>query len=404
MPAYTLFGQRWDYGDAIANVTWAVDSTIPSFFTSDIANAFLSWSTYANISFQRVAPGAGAEITFSNASIDGASNVLAWASTSYTLGRDPEYVRGSVRFDADEGWRVSGNDVQSARGVDFYLVALHEIGHAIGIDHSTAAKMVMNPTINTNLYGLTQHDIQAAQAVYGSRMGAPAFDAATGFSASPTPAAIPISPPTGASIPSTPVVPTAVSPPLEDLTDPVFRFYDTNTQDHFYTASAVERDQIMRTIPHYAYEGVAFEVPDDGAGTIDVFRFYNTATQAHFFTSSEAERDQVIRTLPTYQYEGVAFQAFASAAGTPDALVLDRFFNTQSKMHHYSNGSESIGILAGKAGPGWVLEGPSFIVAQIGSDGRPAEAVHEDGVYEAGPPASLNPFDHHDTYEGVLLI
>jgi hypothetical protein len=406
MPAFTLFGPRWDYGAAVANVTWAVDSTVPSFFIAEIMDAFASWSAYANINFQRVAPGAGAEITFGNASIDGASNTLGWASSSYTTGGGrQEYVRSTVRFDADEGWRVVGSDVETARsGIDLYLVALHEIGHSIGIDHSTAAAMVMNPSISADrLFGLTQHDIQAVQAIYGARVGAPSFDAGTGFSPSATP---PVAPPTAPVAPTSPTGTTPSSTPLEDLTDPVFRFYDTRTQDHFYTASAAERDLILRTIPHYQYEGIAFETPDDGPGTVDVFRFFNTATQAHFFTTNEAERDQVMRTLPTFQYEGVAFQAYATAAGNPDALVLDRFYNTQSNMHHYSNGGETAWILAGNAGPGWRLEGPSFVMARVGSDGRLVmqEGVHEDGVYEAGSPASLNPFEHHDPFEGALLV
>lgn len=389
----------------MASVTWAVDSTIPGYFLSEISQAFESWSRYANISFQRVASAPGAEIMFTHSAIDGSSNILAQASSRYV---GNEYRSSTVTFDANEGWRVDGDQVETARGtVDLYMVALHEIGHSIGINHTSGTPMIMNPSISLNqIHDLTINDIQAAQAIYGARAGAPAFDTNTGFNVAgsvvpPTtiaPPTVPIIPTLVASAPEAPTPPTAPTGPLEDTTDPVYRFFDTKTGDHFYTASTGERDSIIKNIAHYQYEGVAFETPDDGIGTVDVFRFYNTATDAHFFTSSVGERDQVIRTLPTFQYEGVAFQAYESGSHA-DAVVLDRFYNTATSMHHYSTGGETAGIVAGNAGPNWKLEGKSFVMATVGSDGH--ANLLEDSVYEEG---SIG-FDmsHHDAFEGIFV-
>jgi hypothetical protein len=143
----------------------------------------------------------------------------------------------------------------------------------------------------------------------------------------------------------------------------VHRFYDTKTGDHFYTTSAAEKAQILKTLPHYIYEGVAWSTPEKSAATLDVHRFYDTANQGHFYTTSVGERDFVVSTLKNYLYEGVAFQAFKNVEADPDAIVLDRFYNTDKKVHHYSpDAGETAWIKAGHAGPGWQSEGPGFIV------------------------------------------
>ena len=67
---------------------------------------------------------------------------------------------------------------------------------------------------------------------------------------------------------------------------------------------------------------------------------------------------------PGQVYEGVAFQAYASpAAGGPGAVTLERFYNTQSGVHHFAASQGEIdGIHAGAAGPGWVDEGKGLTV------------------------------------------
>ena len=50
------------------------------------------------------------------------------------------------------------------------------------------------------------------------------------------------------------------------------------------------------------------------ASRTSVYRFYNSKTGAHFYTGSAAERDFVIRTLPDFKYESVAFYAMSGQA------------------------------------------------------------------------------------------
>ena len=97
---------------------------------------------------------------------------------------------------------------------------------------------------------------------------------------------------------------------------PVFRFFNTATGTHFYTNKIEERDYVVATWPQFAYEGPAFyAMPAAGSdGRIELFRFFNTRTGAHFYTASTAERDSVRATLPQFTFEGVAFFVYAASS------------------------------------------------------------------------------------------
>jgi len=110
---------------------------------------------------------------------------------------------------------------------------------------------------------------------------------------------------------------------------PVFRFFNTATGTHFYTNKMAERDYVVATWPQFAFEGPAFyAMPGAGAdGRIELFRFFNTSTGAHFYTASTAERDSVLATLPQFNYEGVAFFVYAAAGDpTPPAVAVSDAF------------------------------------------------------------------------------
>ncbi|WP_062111611.1 family 16 glycosylhydrolase [Aureimonas sp. AU40] len=89
----------------------------------------------------------------------------------------------------------------------------------------------------------------------------------------------------------------------------VFRFFNKTTGAHFYTANVAERDQVIRTLANFDYEGVAYKAYASGENGAheELYRFYNKQTDAHFYTANEAERDAIIHTLPSYSYEGVAY-------------------------------------------------------------------------------------------------
>jgi Matrixin/Putative peptidoglycan binding domain len=70
--------------------------------------------------------------------------------------------------DSENTWSIGA----AAGAFDVESIALHEIGHLIGLDHTTVAGAVIWPSIgaNTLLQRLTQDDIDGAQKLYGKRI------------------------------------------------------------------------------------------------------------------------------------------------------------------------------------------------------------------------------------------
>lgn len=114
----------------------------------------------------------------------------------------------------------------------------------------------------------------------------------------------------------------------------VYRFFNTITDTHFYTASETERD-IVIGIPQFQFEGTAFFAEEEQVdGTAPVYRFFNLATGTHFYTISEEERQSVQENLPQFQFEGIAY--YANTEPTGDSIPLFRSFNTETSAHFYT--------------------------------------------------------------------
>ncbi|KQO66347.1 hypothetical protein ASF20_21315 [Methylobacterium sp. Leaf88] len=154
---------------------------------------------------------------------------------------------------------------------------------------------------------------------------------------------------------------TALTLNVDHTQEATFRFFDTKSGGHLFTASADEAAQVRDSMPSFVQEGIAWTTPDNGTDTVDVFRFYDTKTGDHFFTTSVSERDGLIQGGTSYHYEGVAFEAFANE-GSSGTAAVERFFNVQTGQHHYALAEEADGIRHGSAGGGWVDEGKAFVV------------------------------------------
>jgi hypothetical protein len=168
MVDYLLEGPKWGasgLGAAGGVVTWAIDATVSASFLSDITAAFADWSIYGNIQFSRVASTASSMIDFTCGAIDGHDNVLAQTTYYYS---GSAMMSATVEMDSGEDWYISNGHGVSYDGLSFFVVALHEIGHAIGLDHYNAAPAVMNAYINPSVTDLRTSDIDGVRALYGT--------------------------------------------------------------------------------------------------------------------------------------------------------------------------------------------------------------------------------------------
>lgn len=93
--------------------------------------------------------------------------VLAHA---YTPGTEPfngagGTIRGDVHFNTAYTWVDNPN--ASSSQYDFYTVALHEIGHALGLGHSDVTTSVMYSCYGGGRRTLHADDIAGMQTIYG---------------------------------------------------------------------------------------------------------------------------------------------------------------------------------------------------------------------------------------------
>lgn len=145
---------------------------------------------------------------------------------------------------------------------------------------------------------------------------------------------------------------------------PVYRFYNSRQAVHFYTASAVEKQNVIDHLSStYHFEGVAYTInTGNPANNKPLYRFFNTKTGVHFYTASESEKANTIANLSsTFNYEGVAYNVCVSPP--TGSKTVFRFYNMKQGVHFYTaDTAEKDKTIAGLSNT-YKFEGPSFYLA-----------------------------------------
>ena len=127
-------------------------------------------------------------------------------------------------------------------------------------------------------------------------------------------------------------------------TQAMYRLYNPNSGEHFYTASTVERDAVIAA--GWNDEGVGWTAPTSG---IQVYRLYNSYAGEHHYTTSAEERDMLVSVGWTWE-EGGWFSDINQSVPLYRAYNPNAFANN----HHYTTDwGEFVTLL----GLGWQDEG-----------------------------------------------
>lgn len=164
-----------DDGGSNSGYIMPIDSFMPDGAKHQIELAFSTWASYANITFNEVpdgggsfgdsADGAAGDIRIGGHWFDGSGSTLAHG---YYPPENGGTKAGDIHFDIDENWVIGF----AGKGYDIFTVALHEIGHAIGLGHSGDNQARMRPGYTETFSGLGTDDIAGVVALYGEKQEA----------------------------------------------------------------------------------------------------------------------------------------------------------------------------------------------------------------------------------------
>ena len=130
--------------------------------------------------------------------------------------------------------------------------------------------------------------------------------------------------------------PAVATPAADPIT--VYRFFDTSNGTHFYTADPAEAALVLRNRPDLVADGAGLRALNPAANdpaAAPVFRFFDVSTGTHFFTASAAERDTIIKTRADLQFEpsSIFYEHLEFQSG--DTAVY-RFFDSVHGTHFYT--------------------------------------------------------------------
>lgn len=177
---WSLMGTGVAINEGVPELSTALSAFMPAGFKTQLINAFNAWSAVADITFVEVAdggeafnaPGTSGDIRIGGHALDGAGGTLAHG---YAPPANGLTAAGDIHFDTADTWKIGFGGV----GFDIFQVAAHEIGHAIGLDHTGVANSLLNPFYTEAFTGLQADDIAGAQFLYGTALPSSVPDSGT---------------------------------------------------------------------------------------------------------------------------------------------------------------------------------------------------------------------------------
>jgi hypothetical protein len=139
-------------------------------------------------------------------------------------------------------------------------------------------------------------------------------------------------------------------------TTPVYRLYNESTKKHLFTSDKAERDSLLSmtstigaiSSPAWNDEGISYHAYTSSSAeqSTPLYRFYNTKTDSHFYTSSEVEKNTVLL-LPDYKFEAIAYYVGGPAEGSTGSgttINLTANADTPSAVSPAANTLGTVGV------------------------------------------------------------
>ncbi|XP_019266103.1 PREDICTED: metalloendoproteinase 3-MMP-like [Nicotiana attenuata] len=164
---------RWPPSKTNLKYAFLPENQLTDTVKAAFGRAFDKWSEVTPLSFRETGSYRTADIRIEflvgdhgdGNPFDGPMKILAHAFSPPT---------GFFHLDGEENWVVDGEFLKEPllriSGVDLESVAVHEIGHLLGLDHSSKKEAIMFPTLSAGArkVELSSDDIEGVQMLYGS--------------------------------------------------------------------------------------------------------------------------------------------------------------------------------------------------------------------------------------------
>lgn len=157
----------------------------------------------------------------------------------------------------------------------------------------------------------------------------------------------------------------------EDKVAAMYRFYNPNSGEHFYTANEAEAENLAKV--RWVFEGIGWFSLDQGQ---DVYRLYNPNAGDHHYTLDAAERDALVQA--GWKYEGVSWKSTGK-------ISLYRLYNPNAKAagsHHYT---PSEGERDSLVASGWKFEGVAWNAIEKGLTVDEIKAIQKEQEAKTQP-------------------
>lgn len=131
----------------------------------------------------------------------------------------------------------------------------------------------------------------------------------------------------------------------------MYRVYNPNSGEHFYTANAGEKNHLVNI--GWIYEGIGWNAPK--TSDYPVYRLYNGNGGEHHYTMNKAEKDMLVRA--GWKYEGIGWYSADPKDSNSIPLLREYNPNAFANNHNYTTSKPEHNWLISL---GWKDEGKAW--------------------------------------------
>ncbi len=162
-------GPACDIHDCVDGSIHSMFDFMPFGFEAEVNRAFDVWSAVADLTFFEIlddgadldAVTSSGDIRIGGHSFGRARGILGHA---YFPPENGVSAAGDIHFNSDLDWVFSPDDT----GINLFSIAMHEIGHSLGLGHTNVPNSVMNAVHNEFLNAPQFDDVAGMQYLYGA--------------------------------------------------------------------------------------------------------------------------------------------------------------------------------------------------------------------------------------------